>query len=170
MKRLIAALLALAVAVPACGADPVAIKSAGLTGTYAICTLTITFNADGTVVFQQIAPILVLISGPGPGPIPPGPVSDLRAKLAAAVAAVTASDRVATASTLNQALTATVAAARAGTVTQSQVSLVLSMLGPTMPAWNTFIGVLNDAVKTSTTPAGLGDVLQIAVDELARVK
>jgi hypothetical protein len=157
--RYLALLLVLAFAMPTYGQ-----VKAGPVGTYAIVTLTITFNPDGTVTFQQVAPTLVLISPPGPTPGPSPIPSDLRSKLTAEISVAT--DRVATAATLKQALTATVAAAKAGTVTKEQVSMVLSMLGPTMPTWTGFLTVLNEAIKTTD----LAVSLQIAVEVLGTVK
>ena len=122
----------------------------------------------------------ITLSGPytileiGPTPIPPGPqpppVSDLRAKLAAEVAKITATDKASTAATLNQALTATIPTVKSGQVSKDNVTMVLGLLGPTMPAWSAFISVLNDAVKATTTATALADVLQVAVDELGKVK
>jgi hypothetical protein len=115
-------------------------------------------------------PYTLLNIGPGPGPEPNPTPSNLKAKLTAEVSKITAADRVATAATLNQALTATVAAAKVGTVTQAQVIMVLGMLGPTMPTWAAFLSILSEAVKATATPATLGDTIQVAVDVLETVK
>lgn len=183
MVRIIIALCLLLAAMPAFGAAPAAqpVPTIVRTATAGPQSLLKIGDLPAGVYLLEITPAGVVLSGPyslvnvgpvppPPPPPPPPPVSDLRAKLAAEIAKITAADKVQTAATLNQAITATIPAVKAGQVSKDNVTMVLALLGPTMPPWATFISILNDAVKATTTVASLGDTLQIAVDELGKVK
>lgn len=107
----------------------------------------------------------------GPGvPPPPPPVEDVRAVFANALVGVDA----VTAGSLSQVFAELVKGANDAKVTQAQLTsgatTITTLVTTGKPTWAKFTSALSVQLGKATTLAGAASVLQIAVEELAKVK